>query len=54
LFFIGGTPLYANTIEQKSDTVFLGNIKIPNAFVPNELRNIIDTRKIYYYEIKST
>lgn len=53
LFFIGGTPLYANTIEQKNDTVFLGNIKTPTAFVPNELRNIIDNRKIYYYEIKT-
>ena len=53
LFFIGGTPLYANTIEQKNDTVFLGNIKTPTAFIPNELRNIIDNRKIYYYEIKT-
>lgn len=53
LFFIGGTPLYANTIEQKNDTVFLGNIKTPTAFVPNELKSIIDNRKIYYYEIKT-
>ena len=53
LFFIGGTPLYANTIEQKNDTVFLGNIKTLTAFVPDELRSIIDNRKIYYYEIKT-
>ena len=33
--------------------MFLGNIKTPTAFVPNELRNIIDNRKIYYYEIKT-
>ena len=51
LFFIGGTPLCAKTLEQKSDALFLGNIKTPNYAVPNSIQEIIKNRKIYYYKV---
>jgi len=34
LFYIGGNPFYAKTIEQKDDTLFVGNIKTQKVVIP--------------------
>lgn len=52
LYFIGGNPLYASTLDQKDGTLFLGNIKTHLVDIPDDIKEIVDKRKIYYYDIK--
>lgn len=45
LFFIGGNPMYASTLTQKDNTLFLGNIKTHEINVPEDLRELLAPKK---------
>lgn len=50
LFFIGGTPFYAKTLEQKDNTLFFGNLKTNQVQIPNSIKYILEERKIYTFK----
>lgn len=52
LFFIGGNPMYASTLTQKDNTLFLGNIKTHEINVPDDLKNALVPSEGDKYECK--
>jgi hypothetical protein len=46
--------LFANTLEQKDNTLFLGNIKTANTDISEDLDAFFNTRKIYTYKSKES
>ena len=52
LFFIGGNPMYASTLTQKDNTLFLGNIKTHEINVPDDLKNALAPSEGDKYECK--
>lgn len=50
LLYIGGEDIIAGTITQKDNTLFLGNIKLNNIAIPEEIKTLI---KNNYEELKT-
>lgn len=42
LLYIGGTEIHAETIAQKDNTLFIGNIELQTDFLNEDLKNLID------------
>lgn len=41
LLYIGGEEIVANTLEQKDNTLFLGNLKIKRTSIPSDLKKLL-------------
>lgn len=54
IYFVGGQPFYAKTLQDKDGTLFFGNIKTDNVVISEQVKNLFSKQITYTYKVKAT
>ena len=54
IYFVGGQPFYAKTLQNKDNTLFFGNIKTDNVVISEQVKNLFSKQITYAYKVKAT